>query len=285
MSVYSKSLTLNCNAKINLALDVISKRPDGYHNIELIYTEIPLCDTASVSLRGDGEIHLSCSDPTIPHGHESLTYRTAVAFFKAINSSLGADISLINRIPNEAGLAGASADAAGVLRALNTLTGANLSTEELMQIGAKLGADIPFCILGGCALGEGIGEILTPLPAPPELFYVIVKPPESVSTAWVYQNLDISDRIETLCVQAVAEGIRRGDMEMIAINSGNVLETVTAKKFPVIHEIKKILKDNGAALSLMSGSGTSVFGAFVTMEAAENAISAVKHLAKEIYLV
>jgi len=285
MSIPLNSLTLNCNAKINLALDVISKRPDGYHDVELIFNEIPVFDTVTVSLRDDGKITLSCSDKTVPIGEDALSYRGAVAFFKATGLSLGADISIINNIPNGAGLAGASTDVAGVLKALNRLTGNPLSLEELMKIGGMLGADVPFCIMGGCALAEGIGEILTPLPAPPKLYYVIAKPKESVSTAWVYQNLSLDNRPEDLCVPAVAEGIRKGDLEMIVKNTGNILEAVTAKAIPVIYDIKHLFTQHGAIISMMSGSGTSVFGAFEEKASAIDAAEAVKIFTDKIYIV
>lgn len=285
MSIPLNSLTLNCNAKINLALDVISKRPDGYHDVELIFNEIPVFDTVTVSLRKDGKITLSCSDKTVPIGEDALSYRGAVAFFKATGLSLGADISIINNIPNGAGLAGASTDVAGVLKALNRLTGNPLSLEELMKIGGTLGADVPFCIMGGCALAEGIGEILTPLPLPPKLYYVIAKPKESVSTAWVYQNLSLDNRPKDLCVPAVAEGIRKGDLEMIVKNTGNILEAVTAKAIPVIYDIKHLFTQKGAIISMMSGSGTSVFGAFEEKASAIDAAEAVKIFTDKIYIV
>ena len=285
MSIPLNSLTLNCNAKINLALDVISKRPDGYHDVEIIFNEIPFFDTVTVSLRDDGKITLSCSDETVPIGKDALSYRGAVAFFKATGLSLGADISIINNIPNGAGLAGASADVAGVLKALNRLTGNPLSLEELMEIGGTLGADVPFCIMGGCALAEGIGEILTPLPLPPKLYYVIAKPKESVSTAWVYQNLSLDNRPEDLCVPAVAAGIRKGDLDMIVKNTGNILEAVTAKAIPVIYDIKQLFTQRGAIISMMSGSGTSVFGAFEEKASALDAAEAIKVFTDKIYIV
>ena len=279
------TITLNCNAKINLSLDGVRKREDGYHDLELIFLEIPVFDTVTVTLRDDTEIHLSCDDKTLPCDEGNIAYRAAAGFFKTANISLGADIELIKRSPHGAGLAGGSADAAGVLKALNKLTGEPLSTDVLMKLGATLGADIPFCIMGGCAFAEGIGDILTPLPSPPKLYYVIAKPNESVSTAWVFQNLDLSNRPLNLCVSAVAEGIRRGDLDMIIQNSGNILESVTAKQFPIINDIKACFTQNGAILSLMSGSGTSVFGAFESEELAASAAKAVKKYTEMVYIV
>ena len=279
------TITLNCNAKINLSLDGVRKREDGYHDLELIFLEIPVSDTVTVSLRNDTEIRLSCDDKSLPCDDGNIAYRVAAAFFKSADLKLGADIELVKRIPHGAGLAGGSADAAGVLKALNELTGEPLSTDALMKLGATLGADVPFCIMGGCAFAEGIGDILTPLPTPPKLYYVIAKPDESVSTAWVFQNLDLNNRPDALCVPAVAEGIRRGNLDMIIANSGNILENVTAKHFPIINDIKDCFTENGAVLSLMSGSGTSVFGAFKTKELAASAAEAVKKYTDMVYMV
>ncbi len=279
------TITLNCNAKINLSLDAICKREDGYHDLELIFLEIPIYDTITVSLRNDGEIHLSCDDKTLPTDEKNIAYKAAIAFFAETGLNYGADINIKKRIPHGAGLAGGSADAAGVLKALNKLTGEPLSADTLMKLGATLGADVPFCILGGCAFAEGVGDILTPLPAPPKMYYVIAKPEESISTAYVFKNLDLNNRPDNLCVHAVAEGIRRGDIDMIVKSSGNILESVTAKEMPVINDIKKSFTESSAVFSLMSGSGTSVFGAFKTEDGANIAAKAVEKYANKIFIV
>ncbi len=279
------SISLNCNAKINLSLDAIAKRKDGYHDLELIFLEIPIYDTITVSLRDDGKICLSCDDESLPCDERNIAHSAATKFFHAIGINHGADIVINKRIPHGAGLAGGSADAAGVLKALNSLTGCPLNTDELLKIGTGIGADVPFCILGGCALAKGIGEILTPLPMPPKLYYVIAKPKESISTAFVFKNLNLSNRPDSLCVPAVAEGIRRGDIDMIAKNYGNILESVTAMKVPIINDIKKSFIESGATISLMSGSGTSVFGAFETEAAANVAAEKVTSLADKVFIV
>ncbi len=281
----TKSITIECRAKINLSLDVIGRRENGYHDVELIFCEIPLCDILTVRLRNDGEIILSCDDESLPTDENNIAYRAARKFFEETGIGCGAEIRLQKRIPHGAGLGGGSSDAAGVLKALNSLTDSGLSDEELMSIGAKLGADVPFFIIGGCALAEGIGEILTPLPECTDFTYVLAKPDESVSTKWVYENLDIENRPPQLCVQAVAEGLRRGDTEMIYNNSGNILESVTAERFQVINDIKDCLLTCGAKISLMSGSGTTVFGVFEDGETAEAAAEEVKKFANEVYVV
>lgn len=280
----SGSVNLKCPAKINLSLDVIGKREDGYHDVELIFCEIELCDELTVSLRSDGVISLACDDETLPTDEKNIAYRAAQNFFDAIGEVFGADIVLKKRIPHGAGLGGGSSDAAGVLKALNKLTGNKLTEDELMQMGAKLGADVPFFIMGGSAIAEGIGEILTPLPSV-DYTYVLAKPKESVSTKWVYENLNIENRPPELCVQAVAEGMRRGDREMICANSGNILESVTAEEYPVINDIKTCFSENGAEISLMSGSGTTVFGAFSDKETATVAAEKIKEYTDEVYVV
>ena len=149
-----KTITLNCNAKINLSLDVVGKRPDGYHNIELIFLEIPLWDEVTVTLRDDGIINLTCDDKTLPTDEKNIAYKAAKAFFKEYGENLGCDIALKKNIPHGAGLAGGSADAAGVLKGLNELLDFPFTQEKLMEIGVTLGADVPFCIMGGCAFAE-----------------------------------------------------------------------------------------------------------------------------------
>lgn len=279
------SITIKCNAKINLSLDVKGVRPDGYHNVELILNEISLYDILKVELNNDNIITLTCDDKTLPTDSENIAYRAAELFFTETNLNFGADITLTKKIPHGAGLAGGSADAAGVLRALNRMTGFPLPNERLFKLASKLGADVPFCLSGGCAFGEGIGDILTPLPALKGFSYVIVKPDESISTAYVYKNLDLNIRPNNLNVRMVAEAIRKGDIQMLIQNAGNIMESVTASKFPVINDIKAMLYKSGAILSLMSGSGTSVFGMFDDLSAARTAAAILTKAYNSVYLV
>lgn len=269
-----KTLTIPCRAKINLSLDVIRRRSDGYHDVELIFAETALSDTLTVTLyKSNSEraaVTLFCDDPTLPTDSGNLAYRAACAILNETNADYCAEITLNKQIPHGAGLGGGSADAAGVLNGINSMLKKPVDRRRLLEIGAGLGADVPFCLIGGCAFAEGIGEILTPLPTP-DFSYVIVKPEQSISTAYVYQNLDLHSRPENLSVRTVAEGIRRGDKNMIISASGNIMESVTAAKVPIINEIKCALIKNGADFSLMSGSGTAVFGAFSDMALAEKA--------------
>ena len=279
------TVTLSCNAKINLSLDVVGKRPDGYHNIELIFLEVPLWDTVSVSLRNDGVINLTCNDKTLPTGESNIAYKAAKAFFYEYGENFGCDINLKKNIPHGAGLAGGSADAAGVLKALNQLLSAPFTQEKLMEIGVKLGADVPFCIMGGCAFAKGIGEILTPLPKPEGLYYLLIKPEESISTPYVYQNLDLNKKPENLDMQLVIKAIKENDKGALFKYSGNIMEDVTGKKCPVIYEIKDALTNAGAKKALMSGSGTTVFGIFDDEDVAKKAFNVLKEKYLRIYLV
>lgn len=271
MEMNREKLVLKANAKINLSLDVLRRRSDGYHEVELIYNETELHDVVTVCLTEDGEIKLTCSDPTLPNDGGNIAYRAAKMILDKVKSNFGAEIALEKNIPHGAGLGGGSADAAAVLKGINTLLGEPLGKNELMRLGASLGADVPFCILGGCALGEGIGEILTPLPPIEGLIYVIVKPEESISTAYVYNNLDLTERSERLSVKNTAEAIKNGDFEAVFASAGNVMESVTTRTVTVVLDIKRALYDSGARLALMSGSGTAVFGVFEDKETAEAA--------------
>lgn len=280
-----KEITLDCKAKINLSIDVLRKRPDGYHDVKMIMLAVNLCDTVGVKLTSDNKTAVFCSDKTVPAGADNLAAKAAKAFFDRLGKDGGAEITIEKRIPMGAGMAGGSADAAGVLRALNIIFGNPFSKDELMAIGKSLGADIPFCIFGGCALAEGIGEKLTSLPEPPPMHYVIAKPPESVSTKWVYEHLDLSARPKNFSVAKTAEGIKNGDIKQIADFAGNILETVTVPAYPVIGEYKHQMRELGAVLTLMSGSGSAVFGMFSDREKAGRAFGHFQKFTKEVYIV
>lgn len=279
-------LTLECRGKINLSIDVIGKRENGYHDVEMILQEIGLADRITLTIRHDGIIAITSSATDIPTGEGNLAYRAAQIFFARLGINEGVDIHIEKNIPIGAGLAGGSADAAGVLKGLNALFGNIFSTETLMEMGSKLGADVPFCVLGGCALATGIGEILTPLPMPPKgLSCVIAKPEPFVSTKWVYENLDYTKKPDGLNVSAVAEGIRQGDLFQICRNAANILETVTIPAYPVVGWLKEGFREAGAVLSMMSGSGSAVFGLFESPEAAQKGIEQANRYTDQIYLV
>ncbi len=278
-------LTLDCRAKINLSIDVTSKLPNGYHDVEMIYQEIGLSDKITLTLRNDNQIVIDSAHPTLPLSEDNLAYRAADAFFKRFGRGEGITIYIEKNIPMGAGLGGGSADAAGVLKGLNALFGSPFNQEKLMEIAASIGADVPFCILGGCAYAEGIGELLTPLPMPPAMKCVIAKPEPNVSTRWVYENLDYTQKPAGLNVRAVAAGIQKGNLFEICRNTGNILEQVTIPAYPVVGWIKDAFSDAGALISLMSGSGSAVFGLFRDEKDAALGAEAAEQFADNIYLL
>ena len=278
-------LTLECRGKINLSIDVTGKRENGYHDVEMILQEVNLADKLTLTLRKDGKITLDSDLSVLPINENNLAYRAADAFLKRLGSDSGVDIYIEKRIPIGAGLGGGSADAAGVLKGLNALFGNPFSQERLMEIGTGLGADVPFCVIGGCAFAKGIGEILSPLPMPPALKCVIAKPEPSVSTRWVYENLDYSKKPENLNVSGVADGILNGNLFKICRNSGNILEQVTIPRYPVVGWLKEAFSEAGAVISMMSGSGSAVFGLFRTEGEALNGAEQARIYTDEIYVL
>ncbi len=278
-------LTLEARGKINLAIDVTGRRDNGYHDVSMILQEVALADRISLSLRNDGSFTVDSDMVRLPTTEDNLAIRAAKAFMQRLGRQEGVDIYLEKRIPVGAGMGGGSADAAGVLKGLNAMFGSPFTTETLMELGTPLGADVPFCVLGGCALAEGIGEILTPLPMPPKLYCVIAKPEPSVSTRWVYENLDYTKKPPHLHVSAVADSIRSGNLSGICKNAGNILESVTIPTYPVVGWLKEAFLKSGAVLSLMSGSGSSVFGLFEHRADAQKGADAAGQYADEVYLV
>lgn len=258
------SITKHCRAKINLAIDVLSKRADGYHDVRMVMTQVGVCDTVRVDLRSDGRIVLSGEN--MPLDESNLAYRAADAFFKASGMDCGCDIYIEKHIPMGAGMAGGSTDAAGVINALDELLDTKMSLAERMKIGGRLGADIPFCIMGGCVLAEGIGDKLMPLTPLPEMYYLIAKPEQSVSTKWVYEHLDFSKKPKNLDIDAMVTAINSGDRKGIYRSMGNVLENSTKNICPDVEIYKADMLEFGAQAALMSGSGSAVFGIFEDKE-------------------
>ncbi len=280
-----EKLTLECRGKINLAIDVVGKRENGYHDVEMILQEIGLSDRLTLSLRKDGQITLTTNSPDLPVNEGNLAYRAAEAFFTRLGHTDGVDIHLEKRIPMGAGLGGGSADAAGVLKGLNVMFGQPFETKTLLSLATSLGADVPFCVLGGCALATGIGEVLTPLPMPPHLFCVVAKPEPFVSTKWVYENLDFTKKPDGLNISRVVDGIRSGDLPLICQNAANILETVTIPSYPVVGWLKQGFLESGAVLSLMSGSGSAVFGLFRSEDEAKEGAQQAARYTDMIYLL
>lgn len=273
-------------AKINLGLDVIRRREDGYHEVKMIMQTVDIWDRLTFTGKSEAGIELSVGGVDLPVGEDNLIYKAARLVLAQAGIDAGVAISLQKNIPIAAGMAGGSTDAAAVFHGLNELFSLSMSMEDMMRLGVKIGADVPYCIMGGTALSEGIGEILTPLPAPPECILVIAKPDINVSTKFVYENLHADRLTEHPDIDGMAEAIRQGSLDGITRRMGNVLETVTVREYPVIDKIKCLMKADGAVNALMSGSGPTVFGIFTDRDCALRAAEQIriKELAKQIFV-
>ena len=273
-------------AKINIGLDVLRRREDGYHELKMIMQTVDICDDLVFEKTKEQGIVIQTDREELPVDGGNLIYKAADLLFQEKKITEGVKITLTKRIPIAAGMAGGSSDAAATMHGLNELFGMGYSTQELQKLGVKLGADIPYCLVGGTMLSEGIGEILTPLPAPPDCSLVVAKPDINVSTAFVYGNLHADRLTYHPDIDGMIEALRTGNLKGMADRLGNVLETVTVKEYPVIEEIKELLRNMGAENALMSGSGPSVFGIFTEREAAEAAARAVEDnkLAGQIFI-
>lgn len=265
------SITVNAYAKINLGLDVLRKRPDGYHDVCMIMQSLELHDIITITKTTTGEISLHTNLSYLPNDHNNLVYKAAELFLKTISSNDGLQIILEKHIPVAAGLAGGSSDAAAVLKALNELYQSSMAEDELKKLGVKLGADVPYCIMLGTALSEGIGEVLTPLPSMPDCFILLVKPDISVSTKYVYDNLRLNSYVKHPNIAAMKAFLEAGDLSGLSASMDNILQTVTEDNYPVITNIKNRMMELGALTSLMSGSGPTVFGIFQNCNNAEKA--------------
>ncbi len=282
--VLMKYIDIKARAKVNLALDVLGKRPDGYHNLRMVMQAINLYDRVRVGLVDRG-IQLRCNDKSLPLDENNLAYRAAMLLKDRFQISQGAVIFIQKNIPVAAGLAGGSSDGAAVLKALNELWDIGLSREELMELGLALGADVPYCILGGTALAEGIGEVLTPLRGLPKTWMVLVKPEIDVSTRWVYTHLVLDTLANRPDIDAMVRAVELGDISAVAKGLGNVLENVTANRYPIINSIKERLTKAGALGSAMSGSGPTVFGIFKDRAAALRVAEGIAGEYKHVYIV
>lgn len=280
------SIILKGRAKINLTLDVVGKRENGYHDLEMIMQSINLYDTIYIRKTKMPGVRLKSNYSWLPINEKNIAYKAATLFFKETGINGGVAIEITKRIPVAAGLAGGSTDAAATLVGLNRIYETGLSREQLMEMGLKLGADVPFCIARGTMLAEGIGEELTPLVAMPYTYLVLVKPPISASTAVVYKNLDINNIKRHPDTQTVIKALEQGNVQEIAKNMANVLEEVTIGMYPEIEDIKQDLMKHGAMGSMMSGSGSAVFGLFETKEAAIKASKYFKNQLgmREVYV-
>lgn len=253
-------------AKINICLHVLRRRADGYHDLAMLMQRVSLCDKISMAFTDGGDIRVQCDGVTLPDGQQNIAMRAAAALFERAGSSRGLDIVIEKNIPVAAGLGGGSSDAATVLMGLNEMLDLGLSAGELMEIGVKLGADVPFFIFKRPAWATGIGDRLEKVDGLPRLWYVLVNPGLEVSTAWVYQNLRLTSPDDNLRIPRFS-----GAVDEVVDILYNDLETVTVERYPLITEIKQKLVDLGAHGALMSGSGSTVFGVFSDGEMARAA--------------
>lgn len=259
-----KEIRLRAYGKINLGLDVVRKRPDGYHEIDMILQTVELYDWLTLRIRKEPGICLETNVSYLPCDENNLVYRAVHMLREEYRLAEGVEIYLHKFLPVSAGMGGGSSDAAAALVGMNRLFGLGLSVEALQERGLRLGADVPFCVAGGTWHAGGIGEKLTRLPAPPLCYLAVVKPPINVSTRYVYEHLNIDARgaYPHVDMAGVRAGLENGDLEQLSASLGNVLEQVTIPLFPVIAQIKQVLEEEGALKALMSGSGPSVFGIF-----------------------
>ena len=281
-------IQLKALAKINLGLDVLRRREDGYHEVKMIMQTIGLHDDLEIRKTKTPGIQVKTNLYYLPTNENNLVYKAAKLLMDEFQIQDGVSIQLKKRIPVAAGMAGGSSDGAAVLWGINQMYGLGLSMQALMERGVRLGADVPYCIQRGTALAEGIGEKLSVLPPMPKCTILIAKPGSSVSTKFVYENLHANDLKpeQHPDVDSMIEAMRQKDLGLLCSRMGNVLETVTIPAYPVINEIKRTMMDNGAIGSMMSGSGPTVFGIFDSPVAAKQAMKAVRaaKLAKQICL-
>ena len=293
-----EQLTRKAYAKINLGLDVLRRRSDGYHEVKMIMQTVDLYDTLTfrkLEAEEMSEKEKSSTDPviriysdheTLPCNKSNLIYKAAELVMRTYGIKSGVVITLEKRIPIAAGMAGGSTDAAAVFRGLNELFELAMNSDEMKKLGVTIGADVPYCIMGGTALSEGIGEILTQLPAPPKAHLLIAKPDINVSTKFVYENLHADTLSYHPDIDGMVQALKEGSLKGITDRMGNVLETVTEKEYPVIKQIKEEMRKAGAENSLMSGSGPTVFGIYRKKETAKKAYETIKELglAKQIFV-
>lgn len=284
-----KKMIKKAYAKVNLVLDVLRRRPDGYHDVKMIMQNLDIYDELIFTVeesKQERSITISTNKEGIPTDSRNLIYKAIELMFDEFNIEATIHVHLEKNIPVEAGMAGGSTDCAATLKAVNELFDLHLDVQKLMELGVKLGADVPYCILGKTALSEGIGEVLTPVNPLPPCYVLVVKPPIGVSTKMVYTNLRANELSRHPDVDGMVVALEEGDLEKVTSYMENVLETVTVKLYPEIEEIKTIMKEQGALNSLMSGSGPTVFGIYRDEDVAKKAASYIKELglSKEIFV-
>lgn len=279
-------IKLKALAKINLGLDVVRRREDGYHEVRMVMQTIHLYDQLLIQKSETPGIQIHSNLSFLPVNENNLVYKAGKLLMDEFDIHTGVSVELNKRIPVAAGMAGGSTDAAAMLYGMNQLFGLKLKRKDLMERGVQIGADVPYCIMRGTALAEGIGEKLSSLPPMVKCPVLIAKPAVSVSTKFVYQNLKLNEQTPHPDIDALITDIRNSDLDNICADMGNVLETVTIPNYPVIAQIKEQMLKSGAKAPMMSGSGPTVFGLFGDEETARRARAEMKAsgLAKQVYL-
>lgn len=281
-----KEISVKALAKINLGLDVVGKRKDGYHEVRMVMQTIHLFDRLEITRNTSSEITIATNLSFLPTNGNNLVYKAASLLKEEYGIRDGIHVKLHKHIPVAAGMAGGSTDAAAVLYGMNRMFDLGLSRQDLMRKGIQIGADVPYCVMRGTALAEGIGEKLTALPPMVKCPVLIAKPQISVSTRSVYENLRINDATVHPDIDRLIADIRAKNLADIASDMGNVLESVTIPRYPIISQIKAHMMEHGALNALMSGSGPTVFGLFADEDTAEDAYESMRSagLAKQLYL-
>lgn len=272
-------------AKINLGLDVVRRLENGYHEVKMVMQTVGIYDVLDFQ-RTAGGIVITTDSGELPTDENNLIYKAAKLMMEAYHIGEGVKIHLEKNIPIAAGMAGGSTDAAATLKGMNRLFDLGCTLKDLMELGVKIGADVPYCVMGGTALAEGIGEKLTPLAPAPDCYVLVAKPDINVSTKYVYEHLDAQEIVKHPDIDGMVEAITEESLQGILDRMENVLETVTVSAYPVIQTIKDRMKELGAINSLMSGSGPTVFGIFVEKDMARRAYDKLEEeqLAKQIFL-
>lgn len=279
-------ITLKALAKINLGLDVVRRREDGYHDVKMVMQTIHLYDKLDINKTKEPGIVITSNLSYVPTNENNLVYKAGKLLMDEFDIKEGVSVYLQKRIPVAAGMAGGSSDAAAMLYGMNEIFNLGLSRRELMERGVKIGADVPYCLMRGTALAEGIGEKLTSLPPMVKCPVLIAKPAISVSTKFVYENLKLNDETIHPDIDQLVKDIEKKDLHAIANRMGNVLESVTIPEYPIIADIKERMMQSGAINAMMSGSGPTVFGLFEDEETARKAYDDMvkSGLAKQIYV-
>lgn len=279
-------IKLKALGKINLGLDVLGRRPNGYHDVRMVMQTVYLYDQILLEKTDKEGISLETNLFYLPVNENNLAYRAAKMLIDEFAIKEGVHISLEKHIPVAAGMAGGSSNAAAVLYGMNRLFQLGLTDQELMDRGVQLGADVPYCIMRGTVLAEGIGEKLTSLPAMPKCHVLLAKPPISVSTQKVYEKLDAQEVTKHPDIDGILLGLQTGDLKKITSSMGNVLENVTITEYPQIERIKDVMKEEGALNAMMSGSGPTVFGIYDDKMLARRAAARIREeqLAKQVHV-